>query len=196
MKIQNYMHEMDCVALDGGYTQYIPSIIDKSSLSKSNFCTPVRKKAHKPLSKEEANYNTIFGAFRSQMESLFGELGRTFEKHNNRAPIQVDKAKTYNLQLKLALLLLNIKHMVTLLKIQEQPLHAAWKSDGFDYPQQQKSMEFLIESDPVENMMSDAVSMNKLQEEFLSMSMVDVESASIPTSKRQMLESVEIPRKK
>jgi hypothetical protein len=196
MKIHNHMHELDCMALDGGYTQFIPSIIDKTTLARTNLCTPVRKKAHKTLAPDESNYNNIFGSFRSQMESLFGELGRTFEKHNNRSPVQVDKAQTYNLQLKLALLLLNIKRMVRLLDIKEQPLHMAWMKESFDYPQQQRAMEYQVESEPVETMMADATSMARLQEEFLNMSMVDVESLAISTNKRQLLESVELTRKR
>ncbi|KAF9964308.1 hypothetical protein BGZ73_001929, partial [Actinomortierella ambigua] len=171
MKIHNHMHELDCLALDGGYSQHIPAITEKTSLDRSNFCTPVRKKAHKTLAADEANYNKIFGSFRSQMESLFGELGRTFERHNNRSPVQVDKAQTYNLQMKLALLLLNIKRMVKLLDLTEQPMHMAWMKDGFDYPQHQKAMEYQVESEPVETMMSDATTLAKLQEEFLNMSM-------------------------
>ncbi|KAI1286597.1 hypothetical protein EDD11_010609, partial [Mortierella claussenii] len=100
LKIQNHIHEMDCLALDGGYTQYLPTILEKSDLRRTNFCTPIRKKRQQELTSNEASYNSMFGSFRSQMEALFGELGRTFERHNNRSPILVDKRQTYNLQLK------------------------------------------------------------------------------------------------
>lgn len=196
MKVYNHIHELDCIALDGGYTQHIPNILDKCDLTKDNFCCPVRKKRHQDLAESESNYNSMFGSFRSQMESLFGELGRTFEKHNNRNPVLVDKKRTYNLQLRLCLLLLNIKHMVALLSITEEPIHLAWMRDNFEYPYKDKSMEYQIESVPVETMLESATSMAKLQEEFLNMSMTDVETEQKTSHKREIMVAVEIPRKK
>ncbi|KAI9231523.1 MAG: hypothetical protein BYD32DRAFT_356871, partial [Podila humilis] len=72
----------DCIAVDGGYTQYIKKVVEDTELSKKNFCYPIRKSG-KDLAQDEANYNKIFGSFRSQIEAEFGELGAIFEKHNN-----------------------------------------------------------------------------------------------------------------
>ena len=44
MGIGKRMHEMDCIALDGRYTQYIGDIVDKEKLEEHNFCFPICKK--------------------------------------------------------------------------------------------------------------------------------------------------------
>ncbi|KAF9342613.1 hypothetical protein BGX26_007191, partial [Mortierella sp. AD094] len=126
---------MDCVAVDGGYTQFLNQLIEENEdLTLQNFAHPIRKKMRQELSKAESQYNKTFSSFRSQMEALFGDLGSTFQRHNNRTPVLVDKKQTYNLQLKLALLLLNIKRMVALLKISPETIHESWMREGFEYP--------------------------------------------------------------
>ncbi|KAI9238892.1 MAG: hypothetical protein BYD32DRAFT_359835, partial [Podila humilis] len=116
MKIQKHIHLLDCIAVDGGYTQYIKKVVEDTELSKKNFCYPIRKSHGKDLAQDEANYNKIFGSFHSQIEAEFGELA------------------TYNLQLRMCLLLMNIKKMVALLKLEAYPIHCAWARDGFDFP--------------------------------------------------------------
>jgi hypothetical protein len=99
MKIEKHIHQLDCIAVDGGYTQYIKKVVEDTDLSKKNFCYPICKSCGKDLAQDEANYNKIFGSFWSQIEATFGELGAIFEKHNNRTPVLVTKIATYNLQL-------------------------------------------------------------------------------------------------
>jgi len=90
MEIGNKMQEVDCVGLDGGYTQHIGNVLEKDSpLTLANFCFPIRKKRLQPLHPEEAEFNTKFGSFRSMVESTFSELGTAFNKHNNKDPIRV-----------------------------------------------------------------------------------------------------------
>ncbi|KAG0007289.1 hypothetical protein BGZ81_005003, partial [Podila clonocystis] len=142
MKMDKKVHAMDCIAVDGGYTQFLNKLVEEcDTLSLQNFAHPYRKKKGHELTKEEVLYNSTFGSFRSQMESLFGGLGATFEKHNNRAPVLVDKKQTYNLQLKLALLLLNMKKLVAMVKIPTEPIHTAWLREGFEYPAMHKDVE-------------------------------------------------------
>ncbi|KAF9993319.1 hypothetical protein BGZ80_010560 [Entomortierella chlamydospora] len=44
MSVERKIHHLDCIALDGGYTQYLHGIIEGSDQIKSpNFCCPVRK---------------------------------------------------------------------------------------------------------------------------------------------------------
>ncbi|KAF9431924.1 hypothetical protein BGZ76_011517 [Entomortierella beljakovae] len=97
MKIHKHIHELDCLALDGGYTQYIKKIMDETGLTKKNFCYPICKSRGKELTKEEVDYNTIFGSLYSQIDDEFGELGSTSAKHSNRKPFQVTKIEMYNL---------------------------------------------------------------------------------------------------
>jgi len=183
MKIHKHIHAMDCIAVDGGYTQYITKLVEDNEMTKGNFCYPIRKPRGKELTKEEANYNSIFGSFRSQMEAVFGDLGIIFEKHNNRKPVLVSKIETYNLQLQLCLLLMNIKKMVALLGIEVDPMHKAWLRDGFDYPCKNGAMEQNLEYIPVAEMLGDMESMTKLQEDFLKMSTMEVDEEEAPTRK-------------
>ncbi|KAG0007660.1 hypothetical protein BGZ82_005232, partial [Podila clonocystis] len=69
MKMHDKMHHLDCLALDGGYTQYIKTLVEETDLSPSNFAHPIRKRRLQEMTKEESNYNGMFGSFRSQMES-------------------------------------------------------------------------------------------------------------------------------
>jgi DDE superfamily endonuclease len=196
MKIHKHIHELDCIALDGGYTQYIKKIVDDTSMSKKNFCYPIRKSRGKDLAQDEANYNKIFGSFRSQMEAEFGDLGAIFEKHNNRKPVLVTKIETYNLQLRLCLLLMNIKKMVALLQLDVEPIHSAWIRDGFDFPYANGALEQILDYIPVEEMLHDARDITKLQEKFLEMTTMDVEDKQrevLTNKRREIFAGVEIP---
>lgn len=175
MKIHKYIHPLDCIAVDGGYTQFIKKLVEDNELSKKNFCYPIRKHRGKDLSSDEANYNSIFGSFRSQIESAFGDLGATFEKHNNRRPVLVSKIETYNLQLQLCFLLMNIKKMVACLGIEIEPIHSAWMRDDFEYPAKNGALEQNLETIPVAEMLDDMESMTKLQEAFMQMSTLDMD---------------------
>ncbi|KAF9983343.1 hypothetical protein BGZ79_005803, partial [Entomortierella chlamydospora] len=62
MKLDKRMHAMDCVAVDGGYTQYLKKLVGESDgLSMQNFAYPFRKKKHHKLSEAESTYNNTFG---------------------------------------------------------------------------------------------------------------------------------------
>lgn len=175
MKIHKHIHPLDCIAVDGGYTQFIKKLVEDNDLTKKNFCYPIRKHRGKDLAEDEANYNNIFGSFRSQIEASFGDLGATFAKHNNRRPVLVSKIETYNLQLQLCLLLMNIKKMVKHLEIELEPIHSAWMRDGFDYPAKNGALEQNLENIPVADMLEDMESMTKLQDEFMKMSTMEMD---------------------
>jgi hypothetical protein len=171
MKIHKKMHSVDCMALDGGYTQYLKKLVEEDELSLCNFAHPCRKKRNQEQTEKEKTYNKTFGSFRSQMESLFAELGNTFEKHNNRAPVLVTKKQTYNLQIKLSLLLLNMKKMVALLDIPTDPIHTAWLRDGFEYPTSQNEIAQPMDYYEVGDLVEHGNAMAKLQQEFLGLRM-------------------------
>jgi hypothetical protein len=118
MKLEKYIHKLDCVSLDGGYTQHINKVIESSDLNLGNFCHPVHKSKSIELSSDEVKYNKIFGSFRSKIKSMFGELGVVFERFNNQSVIRTCDNEIFNLQFKLASLLLNIKKFVEMGKIQ------------------------------------------------------------------------------
>ena len=197
MKMDRKVHELDCIAVDGGYTQFLKKLVEEcDKLSLHNFAHPFRKKKNHDLTEEESAYNSTFGSFRSQMESLFGDLGSIFEKHNNRAPVLVDQKQTYNLQLKLSLLLLNIKKMVAMLKIPTEPIHTAWLHDGFEYPTTQNDVEQPMEYFDIGTLVEDGHTMANLQDKFLGLVVGDVDTAMEAPSKKQSGIVIEIPVRK
>jgi hypothetical protein len=171
MDIGKKIKEVDCVGVDGGYTQHIADILEQDSpLTLANFCFPIRKKRLQQLHQEEAEFNTKFGSFRSMVESTFSELGTAFGKHNNKDPIRVDSKREFNMNLRLCLLLLNIKNFVDLVTIQgleELPHHRAWMDESFDYPTDKKIIPDLTETYTVQNKLEYGDAMLKIQERFL-----------------------------
>ncbi|KAG0247836.1 hypothetical protein BG011_000830 [Mortierella polycephala] len=124
MSIQNKIHKLDCVALDGGADE----------LQYENFCYPIRKMRGIALTAEEKVYNEIFGSFRSRIESYFGEMQSTFTKFSHTVVNKVSEKETFEVQYKLACLLMNIKSFVALRNIPTEQHHTSWFQDGFDYP--------------------------------------------------------------
>ncbi|KAF9972728.1 hypothetical protein BGZ73_004064 [Actinomortierella ambigua] len=75
MKIHRSIHELDCVALDGGYNLYIGEIVDSTHLTMDNFAIPIRKKLRQDLTEKDVAYNNAFGSSRPTMENTFGVSG-------------------------------------------------------------------------------------------------------------------------
>jgi hypothetical protein len=91
---------VDCIGLDSRYTQHVGEILEQDhQLTLKNFCFPIHKKRLQPLHAEEANFNSMFGGFRSMVENTFSELGTAFSKHNNKDPIRVGSMKEFNMNL-------------------------------------------------------------------------------------------------
>jgi len=77
MGIQNKIHKLDCVALDGGYILFIGKLLDSmDELQYEKFCYPIRKMHGIAPTSEEKAYNEIFRSFRSRIESYFGESSK------------------------------------------------------------------------------------------------------------------------
>lgn len=140
---QNKIHKLDCDALDGGYNLFIGKLLDSADeLQYEDFCHPVRKTRGIALTDEEKAYNQIFGSFRSRTESFFGEMQSTFTKFSQTVVNKVSEKGTFDVQHKLACLLMNIKRFVALRNIPTEQHHSLWLQDGFDYPSkaEQESM--------------------------------------------------------
>ena len=86
------------------------------------------------LTDEEKSYNDIFGSFRSRIESYFGEMQSTFTKFSHTVVNKVSEKDTFDIQYKLACVLLNIKRFVALKSIPTEQHHTLWLQDSFDYP--------------------------------------------------------------
>ena len=99
----------------------------------------------------------------------------------------------------MCLLLMNIKKMVALLKLEAYPIHSAWARDGFDFPYTNGTMEQVLEYIPVEEMLGDAQDMAKLQEEFLQLTTMEVDDTGdkvVTKKRREIMVSVELPVRK
>ncbi|KAF9271222.1 hypothetical protein BGZ68_004007, partial [Mortierella alpina] len=152
MGIGKRIAEMDCIAVDGGYTQHIGAVLEKDEgLEARNFAFPIRKKRMQPLHPEEATFNATFGSFRSMVENTFADLGRTFAKHNNKEPIRITAKKEYNLMLRLCLLLLNVRNFAKATDMEILPHHRAWMEPDFDYPTEKKLIPELTETYSVQH---------------------------------------------
>ena len=167
MKLEKYIHKLDSVGLDGGYTQHINKVVEGSDLNMGNFCHPVRKSKGIDLSPDEVKYNKVFGSFRSKIESVFGELGSTFERFNNQSVIRTCDSENFNLQFKLAALLLNIKKFVEVGKVQTQPHHLYWMQADFDFTN--NKAEIIVESPSLKDQMQHASDILSCQRKLLDL---------------------------
>jgi len=162
MGIGKKMHEMDCMALDGGYTQHIGELLEKEKhLEEHSFCFPIRKKQIQPLLEDESNFNAMFGGFRSMAEATFGDLMKTFEKFNKEV-VRTTSKKEFNLAFRLCVLLMNTGNFARTLAIEEQPHHHAWMNEGVDYPRDKQ----LIPKLTIQNKLENGLEVLKLQERF------------------------------
>jgi len=171
IKLEKYIHKLDCIGLDGGYTQHINQLVESCDLNLENFCHLVRKSRGIDLSSDETKYNKIFGSFRSKIESVFGELGSTFEKFNNQSVIRTSDSENFNLQFKLGALLLNIKKFVELGKVQTQPHHLYWTQADFDFSNNEA--EIIVESSSLKDQMQHANDILSCQRKFLNLNITE-----------------------
>ena len=173
MNIHNKINEMDCIALDGGYTLFVNNIINNSSLNKYNFVFPIRKDLGINLNETELNYNDNFGGFRSKMEKSFANLGHTFERLNNNKSFITTDINIFNIQIKISSVLLNIKNYVEINKIDIFDFHAYWLNDGFDLEYNNVILDdfnlIKITQPKVSERINDLEKMRSLQQQFIGL---------------------------
>ncbi|KAG0000567.1 hypothetical protein BGZ80_006342, partial [Entomortierella chlamydospora] len=170
MAIERKIHNLDCIALDGGYTQYIKGVITSSGILKSsNFCCPVRKEKGIDLTEREKKYNEVLGSFRSRIESYFGDMQTTFTKFSHTVVNRVSEKSTFSLQFKLCCLLLNVKRMVALRNITPEAHHSFWMQENFEYPDGSDGIQQTPPPPSFRVKINDARSIYKLQDAFLNL---------------------------
>lgn len=141
VKLNNFFKYGDCLCFDGLYTNTLYVVIDKYNnidfnINEDNFIFPIKKQKNISLNNDEEIFNNQLGGYRSRIESYFSEVSKTFKRFDPHKNIRVTKLKTYNLQLKLACLLLNIKKFVELGNIEPNLLHKKWEDHNFDFPEE------------------------------------------------------------
>ena len=151
MKLKYKLNENGCLAFDGGYYYYVEKFIENCEkkgndrINISNFMFPIRKNKNEELTDNEVLYNETFGSFRSKVEGYFGLISNKFKRfNNNERNCKITDIKTYNIQLKLVLLLLNIQKFVDLYSIPIKPNHILWSNENFNYPNPHKELDNII----------------------------------------------------
>lgn len=160
----------DNMCFDGLYKNTLNETIEKYSLRNlelkiNNFTFPIEKQKNIDLTDEEDNYNKYIGGFRSRIETYFANLGKLFKRFDAKNNVRVTKLETYNIQLKLSCVLLNIKKITELSKLNISHKHSLWLNDGFDYPNSSNIQEDLIK---LEYKMTDIKIMKDYQYDFLN----------------------------
>lgn len=138
INVDNFYNETDCICFDGLYENTVQEYIEKYknigyNISLHNFCYPIRKDKNIKLTDDETNFNEILSGFRSTIETYFADLGNIFKKFNGQHKVRVTDKKIYNIQLKLAIVLLNIKHFTNLFGIESNNHYGKWKLEDYNY---------------------------------------------------------------
>lgn len=141
VKLNNFFKYGDCLCFDGLYTNTMYAVIDKYNnidfnINEDNFIFPIKKQKKINLNNDEEIFNKQLGGYRSRIETYFSSISKTFKRFDPHKNIRITKLKTYNLQLKLACLLLNIKIFTELGNIEPTFLHKKWANDDFDFPEE------------------------------------------------------------
>lgn len=182
MSIENKVDKMDCLALDGGYNLYINQIITNTELNNYNFIYPIRKEKNINLNSTEIEYNEQFGSFRSKIETVFSDISFNFKRLNNKKPIRTTNKTTFNLQLRIASVLLNIKNFVNLGNIKHEEYHSYWLEEDFDYKFDNSDNENIIASlsfPSINERYNNSKTMQELQIQFLQLSASSIDNTIV-----------------
>lgn len=133
-----FYSETDCFCFDGVYDNTVGEYIEKYksigyNISLNNFCYPIKKDKNIKLTDDEIAFNGMLSGLRSKIETYFAELGNIFVKFNGKTKVRITDKKIYNIQLKLAIILLNIKYFSELFPIELNSHYGKWKLDNFDF---------------------------------------------------------------
>jgi hypothetical protein len=102
------------------YMKLLPSFLNKQKNIK--------------LKDDEDKLNRYVAGFRSKIESYFANLGKKFNRFDAKNKIRVTKLETYNIQLRLCCVLLNIKKIVDITNLDMLPKYSKWMEKEFNYP--------------------------------------------------------------
>jgi hypothetical protein len=140
IEFHHFFSLYDNICFDGLYENTLLETIQKYNqnnninMELSNFTFPIKKQKGIELDDNENKYNKYCGGFRSTIETYFADLGCCFKRFSGQNNIRVTKLKTYNIQLRLACLLLNIKRFSELSNLVIPEKCYQWTYKSFDYP--------------------------------------------------------------
>ena len=177
MNLFKKMHIADCLAADGGYTLFVEKFKEMSSnsgyeFSDKNFSYPIRREPGTKLTATELTYNKKFGTFRSGNETLYANLASKFDRfNNNKAAIQISQIEVYNVQMRVAILLMNMCKFVEKFKIEVQPHHMLWHNDNFEFPTKMTRINYVFLNEAKASQNYNEIM--ELQEQFLNATLDD-----------------------
>jgi len=181
LNLNKFMHLTDCIMFDGLYENTLNEVIAKYqnigfNITVNNFCFPIKKEKNIDLLKNETLFNQQLGGFRSRIETYFSSLSSLFKRMNPQHKIRITNDRTYNVQLKLCCLLLNIKKFGNICKeyIEITNYHNLWMETDFDFFDVENSNNILEDIDQCENViektkyhLQNINNMRQLQREML-----------------------------
>lgn len=131
----------DNICFDGLYENTLLETVEKYGqanieMDLSNFTYPIKKDKNIDLEENEEKFNKYCGGFRSTVETYFSYLGKVFKRFHGQTNVRVTKFKTYNIQLRLACLLLNLKTFSEISNLVIPEKCYSWTRKSFDYPHQ------------------------------------------------------------
>jgi hypothetical protein len=138
IKLNKFLKDTDCICFDGLYENTVNEVIDKYQniglpISINNFCFPIKKEKEIDLKLDEKNYNKQLSSFRSTIETYFANFGKKFKRFDAQHKIRITDNNLYNIQLKLAIVLLNIKEFTNIANINESEYHKKWVEENYNF---------------------------------------------------------------
>lgn len=94
------------------------------------------------------NFNKQLSGYRSTIERFFANFCNIFKRFNSKSNTRITKEKTYNIQLKLAILVYNIKNFVEKNNVVESSYFKLWMEENFDFFNDTNDFESMVNNTP------------------------------------------------
>lgn len=197
INFNKFFKHSDCICFDGLYENTLNELIDKYNniglhMTINNFCFPIKKDKNIELERDEALFNKNLGSFRSRIESYFSSLSKTFKRLDAQNNVRVTKIDTYNTQLRLCCVLLNIKKFYDINKnVQElnNNYFKLWFEKDFDffYSKNPLSYNNINISNKTKYKLSNIDNMQNIQQDLLK-NILALQSLDINTNKKHAMD--------
>lgn len=173
INLMKFFKLTDCLCYDGLYENVLDEILKKYNnvglhITENNFCFPIKKEKNIDLDVDELNFNKQLGSYRSTIETFFAKFSNIFKRFSYKANARITKEKTYNIQIKLALVLFNIKNFVENNNIEEKSYYKLWMEKDFDFFDTIKDFNIETKSIKAVYKKENIMNMKSLQDDLLN----------------------------
>jgi hypothetical protein len=100
--------------------------LEKTDLQLFNFQIPIRKHPYQDLTLGETDFNNKHGAMRSQIETYFAHFTSVFKFFHLRSSSRTSNLGMYSDQMKIAILLFNVKNFTSKHNVMPNEQNMAW----------------------------------------------------------------------